>query len=229
MQEMKAQSLGREDPLEEEMGAHSSIPAWEIPWAEQPGGLQSMGSQWVGHNSATKQQQEEEAPRQPSVDRGWYVGSENLLRWSVLSACLWIQVHGTGQLILLATGEQVEGNIRWKRKCQLSVVSDSVTIWTVACRLLCPWNSPGKNTGVGSYSLLQGIFLTEGSNSGLLRCRQILYHRSHNTWLTGVFFPDRRWETSKSTTRSRQMRTVGGRYSTSWGGSTYSTLRMKRM
>ena len=45
MQEMKAQSLGREDPLEEEMGAHSSIPAWEIPWAEQPGGLQSMGSQ----------------------------------------------------------------------------------------------------------------------------------------------------------------------------------------
>ena len=39
-------------------------------------------------------------------------------------------------------------------------------------RLLCPWNSPGKNTGVGSHSLLQGIFSTQGSNPGLLHCRQ---------------------------------------------------------
>ena len=42
-------------------------------------------------------------------------------------------------------------------------------------RLLCQWNSAGKNTGVGSLSLLQGIFLTQGSNLGLLQCRQILY------------------------------------------------------
>ena len=40
---------------------------------------------------------------------------------------------------------------------------------------LCPWNSPGKNTGVASHSLLQGIFLTQGSNSGLQHCRLILY------------------------------------------------------
>ena len=46
-------------------------------------------------------------------------------------------------------------------------------------RLLCPWNSPGKNTGVGSHSLLQGIFLTQGSNPGLLHYRQILYHLTH--------------------------------------------------
>ena len=46
-------------------------------------------------------------------------------------------------------------------------------------RLLCPWNSPDKNTGVGSHSLLQGIFLTQGLNTGLLHCRQILYHLSH--------------------------------------------------
>ena len=39
------QSLGREDPLEEEMAAHSSIRAWRIPWTEEPGGLQSLGSQ----------------------------------------------------------------------------------------------------------------------------------------------------------------------------------------
>ena len=44
---------------------------------------------------------------------------------------------------------------------------------------LCPWNSPGKNTGVGCHSLLQGIFPTQGLNLGLLHCRQILYHLSH--------------------------------------------------
>ena len=42
-QEMHVQSLGREDPLEEEMATHSSILAWRIPWAEEPGGLQSTG------------------------------------------------------------------------------------------------------------------------------------------------------------------------------------------
>ena len=41
--------LGYEDPLEKEMTTHSSILAWEIPWSEEPGGLQSMGSQRVGH------------------------------------------------------------------------------------------------------------------------------------------------------------------------------------
>ena len=42
-----------------------------------------------------------------------------------------------------------------------------------------PWNSPGQNTGVGSLSLLQGIFLTQGSNPGIPHCGQILYHLSH--------------------------------------------------
>ena len=42
-----------------------------------------------------------------------------------------------------------------------------------------PWNSPGQSTGVGSLSLLQGIFSTQGSNSGLPHCRQILYQLSH--------------------------------------------------
>ena len=46
-------SLGWEDPLEEEMAMHSSIPAWEIPWTEEPGGLQSVGSPRVGHDWAT--------------------------------------------------------------------------------------------------------------------------------------------------------------------------------
>ena len=54
-----------------------------------------------------------------------------------------------------------------------------VTPWTVPARLLYPWDFPGKITGVGCHFLLQGIFLTQGSNLGLLHCRQTLYHLSH--------------------------------------------------
>ena len=50
MRETWVQSLGWEDPLEKEMATHSSILAWKIPWAEEPGGLPSMGSQRVGHD-----------------------------------------------------------------------------------------------------------------------------------------------------------------------------------
>ena len=49
-QETRVQSLGREDPLEKEMATQSSILAWRIPWTEEAGGLQSMGSQRVIHN-----------------------------------------------------------------------------------------------------------------------------------------------------------------------------------
>ena len=48
-QEMQVQSLGQEDTLNKAMATHSSVLAWEIPWTEEPGGLQSMGSQRVGH------------------------------------------------------------------------------------------------------------------------------------------------------------------------------------
>ena len=50
MQETWVRSLGWEDPLEKEMATHSSILAWRIPWTEEPGGLQSTGSQGVGHD-----------------------------------------------------------------------------------------------------------------------------------------------------------------------------------
>ena len=49
MQETQVRSLGWEDPLEKEMAVHSSTIAWKIPWTEEPGRLQSMGSQRVGH------------------------------------------------------------------------------------------------------------------------------------------------------------------------------------
>ena len=51
-------------------------------------------------------------------------------------------------------------------------------------RLLCPRNSPGQNTGRGSCSCLQGIFMTQGSNQGLPHCRQILYHLSYQVNLS---------------------------------------------
>ena len=56
-QEMWVWYLVREDPLQKEMATHSSILASEIPWTEEPDGLQSMGSQRVGHDLATKEQQ----------------------------------------------------------------------------------------------------------------------------------------------------------------------------
>ena len=66
-------------------------------------------------------------------------------------------------------------------KCQLlSRVQLFVILWSIACQApLYPWDSPGKNTLVGCRSLLQGIFLTQGSNPGVLQSRQILYSLSH--------------------------------------------------
>ena len=63
----------------------------------------------------------------------------------------------------------------WKWKLNHPVMSNSLR----PHGLYSPWNSPGQNTGVGSLSLLQGIFPTQGSNPGLLHCRQILYQLSH--------------------------------------------------
>ena len=76
--------------------------------------------------------------------------------------------------------------IKWKL---FSRVWLFVTLWTIKS-----WNSPGQNTGVGSLSLLQGIFPTQGSNPGLLHCRWILYQLSHKgspripEWVAYPFF-----------------------------------------
>ena len=98
MQETWVRSLDSEDPLEQEMATHSCILAWEIPWTEEPGRLQSMGLQ----KSWTQLTQQHQCIRQERL------------------------------------------------------------------RLLCPWDYPGKNTGVDYHFLLQGIFLTQGLNPCLL-------------------------------------------------------------
>ena len=64
------------------------------------------------------------------------------------------------------------------RKVKVKVAQSCPTLCEPT-RLYSPWNSPGQNNGVGSLSLLQGIFPTQGSNPGLLHCRQILYQLSY--------------------------------------------------
>ena len=69
----------------------------------------------------------------------------------------------------------------------LSHVWFFATPWTVATRLLHSWDFPDKNTGVGSCSLLQGIFLTRGSNPGLLHCMQTLCPLNHQEYVNLLF------------------------------------------
>ena len=79
------------------------------------------------------------------------------------------------------------------------------------------WNSPGQNTGVGSLSLLQGIFLTQGSNPGLPHCRQILYQMSHKgspRILEQVAYP---FSSRSSQTRNQtQVSSIAGEFFTNW-------------
>jgi len=71
--------------------------------------------------------------------------------------------------------------LKWK---VASVVSSSLQPYVLQpARLLCLWDSPGKNTGVGCHFLLQGLILTEGLNQGLLHCRKIFYCLSHRETL----------------------------------------------
>ena len=73
--------------------------------------------------------------------------------------------------LLFPGGTSSKVKVKWVQVAQLYP--------TLCDPMDCPWNSPGQNTGVGSFSLLQGIFPTQGSNPGLPHCRRILYQLSH--------------------------------------------------
>ena len=83
--------------------------------------------------------------------------------------------------VFFGEGGQTTRKIRARNVRVLShpVMSTLPSYGLEPARLLCPWGSPGKNTGVGSHSLLQAISLTQGLNLDLLHCRQILYGLSH--------------------------------------------------
>ena len=94
-----------------------------------------------------------------------------------------------------------------------SVMSDS--LWPYGWHR--PWNSPGQNTGVGNLSLLQEIFPTQGSNRGLLHCRQILYQLSHKKSrriLKWIAYP---FSSGSSLPRNRTgVSYIAGRFFTNW-------------
>ena len=101
---------------------------------------------------------------------------------------------------------------KWVRESR-SVMSDSLQVHG----LYSPWNSPGQNTGVASLSLLQGIFLTQRSNPGLLHCRVNLYQLSHKgspRILGWVAYP---FSTRSSRPRNRTgVSCIAGRFFTNW-------------
>ena len=83
----------------------------------------------------------------------------------------------------------------WRLSSQLlSRVQLFAILWLKPTRLLCPWNSPGKNIGVGCHPLLQRIILTQRSNSGFLHCRQILYQLSHQCLVNHAFIMESQWK-----------------------------------
>ena len=123
----------------------------------EPGGLQSRGSQRVRHNWATKhtvmhipEKYWKVDKRKKILEEFWNLEESNGIGWAVYL-----------QLLALGPVEQL------KLQCVL------------VARFLCPWHFPGKNPGVGCHFLLQGIYLTQGSNPSLPQCRQILYCQSH--------------------------------------------------
>ena len=88
---------------------------------------------------------------------------------------------------------QAELLLKAKLKVLVSHVQLFETPWTVAHQALCPWNPPGKNTGVGCHDLLQGIFLTQGLNHVSWIGRQVLYHEPPGNWNSSAL-PSLRFE-----------------------------------
>ena len=142
--------------MEKEMAIHSSTIAWKIPWTQEPGRLQSMGLQRVGHDwaKAINQSLARKDVEAEAKLKGFQKESLN-------------EVQGPNKIPYL----------NWK--VIVFVAKSCLTLCNPRdcspARLLCPWDSPGKDTTAGSHSLLQGIFPIQGSNSVLLHYRQILY------------------------------------------------------
>ena len=96
--------------------------------------------------------------------------------------CVYTSRHQISKLRSQRSSSGLQFQLCVSSECGVScsVMSDSfLPHEPSSARLLCPWNSPGKNTGVGFHFLLQGIFPTQGSNLGVLHWRQILYLLSH--------------------------------------------------
>ena len=146
------------------MATHSSVLVWRIPGMGEPGGLPSIVSHRVGHDWS------DVAAAAAGIQHNCGVGKLGFqAHFSAFCCSLW------GWLPL--------------QSINCSVVSDSMQphrLWPV--RLLCPWNSPSKNTGVGCYSLLQGVFPIQG-----LKPISLIVGRFFTIWTTKEAHCKRVW------------------------------------
>ena len=148
MWETWVQSLGGKDLLEKEMATHSSILAWRIPWTEEPVG----DSPWGRKELATTEWLRLTSPTLVKIilyikrDLRSVRECQHIALLLLLSCFCHVQLCATNPMGCSSPDSSVHGD------------------------------SPGKNTGVGCHALFRGMFLTQGSNLGLLNCRQILYH-----------------------------------------------------
>ena len=111
-------------------------------------------------------------------------------------------------------------DVRYQDSSSLEKESESRSVVSNSLRphaLYNPWNSPGQNTEVGSLSLLQGIFPTQGSNPGLMHCRKIIYQLSHQgsprilEWVAYPFSSRSSWPRNRT-----RVSCIIGRFFTSW-------------
>ena len=112
MQEMWVPSLVREDPLEKEMATHSSILAWKIPWTEEPGRLQSVGSQRVGHDWAESWSSQARVEDEGDRTQGCF-SREHLIHSTdrLAEFRLWTKE------LLTSQADSWQGYFNWKASC----------------------------------------------------------------------------------------------------------------
>ena len=137
-------------------------------WTGRPGVLQSMRSQRVGHDSVSE-------VNWTKNNVAHCVDMESMLLWCKTKLSTQKkQIKG----YMYATFMDLEP--KWSGISNSPTESSSVMSASLLPHwLYCPWNSLDQNTEVGNFPLLQGIFLTQWSNPGLLHCRQILYQLTH--------------------------------------------------
>ena len=221
------------------MAPHSSSLAWKIPWTEEPGRLQTMGSQRAGNDWGTslslftfmhwRRKWQPIPVFLPGESQGWGSlvgcrlwgpkeletteglhfhfslsctgeGNDNPFQCSCLEnprdgGAWWAAISGVAQSwTRLKRLSSSSSSSSTKYINESEVAQSCPTLWdpmdSRCTRLLRPWDFLGKSTGVGCHFLLQGIFPTQGSNPGLLHCRQTLYHLSHQGSQIFIKFSD---------------------------------------
>ena len=161
-------SVPGEEPLEEGTLTHCNILAWRIPRTEEPGRLQSIGWQRVRHkwNDLVHTHVTTQCSSAIRIQMAW-----------LMKTIPWVSPL---ERIMRQNHEAHVFPHHYKIHLQNGLFACILRCaWPFAAygqsTLLCPWDSPGKNTGVGCHFLLQGIFPTQDLNPSFLHCRWILY------------------------------------------------------